>query len=145
MATAASAPPFIYTKPTIRIGDVTTGVEIQCSATHCRLGVDQDENTVETFCGVFTSYKAEKWVLEVTAANSYGTTGLWTLLRPLCGTIVEFGVLPANGTAISASNPEATGTGYLKGFDFIDADPGGASEVSIVLGIQGVPTFDSTP
>jgi len=139
--TAATAPPFIYTKPKIIIGDSTTGVQIECSATHVTLGPDQEENTVETFCGVFTSYKAEKWLLTVTGAVSYGTTGLWTLLRPLCGTLTPWSVQP-DQNAISVSSPEASGTGYLKGFPFIDADPGGASEVDIVLGIQGIPDFD---
>lgn len=141
MATTASAAPHIYTKPSIRLGDATTGVQVECSATHVTLAPDQDENTIETFCGTFTSYKAEKWLLTVTGAMSYGATGLWTLLRPLAGSLIEFAVTPDQG-AVSAANPEASGTGYLKGFAFIDADPGGGTETDIVLGVQGIPDFD---
>lgn len=133
------AGPYIVTKPYIQIGDTTTGFTIQCAATHVTLEPSQDENTVETFCGVFTSYKAEKWILTVTGAQSYGTAGL-EALRALTNTIVDFVVRPSDGV-IGPSNPEASGTGFLKGFPFINADPGGASEFDIVLGVQGVPTI----
>lgn len=134
------AGPFVYVKPYIRLGDPTTGFEIECAATHVTLGPDQSENTVETFCGVFTSYKAEKWILTITGAMSYGPNGLWQL-RSLVNSLIEFAVRPAVASAIGPSNPEAQGTGFLKGFPFIDADPGGATEADIVLGVQGIPTF----
>jgi len=138
--TVVNANPAIITKPYIHLGATGTGVEFACACTNLEMSPDQDEKTVETFCGVYTSYGAEKWIITATVAMSYGTTGVWNNLRALCNTTVPFEVRPATGVA-SPTNPAATGTGFVKAFPFISAAPGEASEVDIVIACQGVPTW----
>jgi len=134
--TAITAPPFTIQHPYVLLGDITTGLEVHCAGTHLTMEPSQDENTVETFCGVYTTYKAEKWTITFTVAMSYGTDGFWNQVRPLVGTVVSFAIRPDEGVA-SADNPELSGTAMLKAFPFIDADPGTPSEVDVVLGVQG--------
>lgn len=138
--TVVNAPPFVITKPLIKIGATGSGVEFECAGTNLTVAVDQDENTVETFCGSYTSYKAPKWTVTVTIAQSYGTSGSWTLIHPLCGTVQPFVIKPDTGTA-SVSNPAMSGTAIVKQLPFIDAAPGEASEIDLELAVQGQPTF----
>lgn len=136
--------PFILQKPKIElttIGGTPASVEIQCSANQVVAEPDQDETTVETFCGSYTSYKAEVWTITVTALQSYGTDGLWTKVRPLAGEVVEFVLLPDADAPVSVDNPEMSGTAIVKAFPFLDAAVGEASEFDLVLGVQGLPTF----
>jgi hypothetical protein len=140
---AVTAPPFIVTHPLIRLGDATTGVEIECAATNLDVNPDQDENTIETFCGSYTSYKAVKWTITVSVGQSYGTGGVWTLVQPMVGTTVPFEVQPDTAAA-SVDNPNMSGTALVKAFPFISAAPGEASEVDIVLAVQGDPDFGIT-
>lgn len=136
----ATSPPFIVQKPLIRLGATGQFVEIQCASTNLDIAVDQDENTVETFCGSYTSYKAAKWTVTVTVGQSYGTTGVWDLVKPMVGTIVPFAISPDVG-APSATNPVMSGNCLVKAFPFISAAPGEASEVDIELAVQGTPTW----
>lgn len=138
--TQVTAPPFIFTRPLIRLGTTGAGVEIECASTNLDVTVDQDENTVETFCGSYTSYKAEQWTVTVTIAQSFGANGAWTLIHPLCGTIVPFIIQPQLG-APSVDNPVMSGSVLVKALPFISAAPGEASEVDLVLAVQGQPTF----
>ena len=138
--TAITAPPFTLKHPVIKIGPTGTSVDIACPATHVDLTPDQSDNTVETFCGSYTTYKPAKWTLTATVAQSYGTTGTWNLLQPLMDTIQPF-VLQPDNTAASATNPVASGTAYVKAFAFIDGAPGEVSEIDIVLAVQGTPTW----
>jgi hypothetical protein len=141
--TAITEAPFIIQKPYIRLGPTATGVEIQCAGTHLVAAPDQDENTIETFCGSYTSYKAAKWTITVTIAMSYGANGAWGLIQPMCGTIVDFEIRPDVGTA-SEDNPVMSGQCLVKLLPFIDADPGTASEVDLELKVQGDPVFGIT-
>jgi hypothetical protein len=142
-ATAITEAPFIISKPYIRLGPTATGVEIQCAGTHLVAAPDQDENTIETFCGSYTSYKAAKWTITVTIAMSYGAAGAWGLIQPLCGTVVPFEIRPDIATA-SVDNPVMSGNCLVKLLPFIDADPGTASEVDLELKVQGDPVFGTT-
>ena len=136
-----TASPFVLVKPKISLGTAGTVVEFQCGANQVEAAPEQDENTVETFCGVFTTYKPENWTITVTALQSYGTNGLWTNVRPLCNTVQPFTLLPDAVAAISVSNPQMTGTAYVKGFPFLSAAVGEASEFDLELAVQGIPTF----
>jgi hypothetical protein len=139
--TTITAQPQFITSPYIQIGTTGSAVIFSAAASHVTLSPDQDENTVETFGGVYTSYKAEKWILEASIPMSYTvTTGAWTALRALANTVQPFEVRPSSAT-VGTSNPKATGSVYVKGFSFIDAGPGEASEVDLVFACQGVPTF----
>jgi hypothetical protein len=141
--TVVSAPPFIVVHPLVKIGPTGSAVEFECPATNLDTAVDQAENTTETFCGTYTSYKAPKWTITITVAQSYGADGTWTLLEPLVGTIVPFEIQP-DVAAPSIDNPNMSGTAMVKAFPFISAGPGAASEVDVVLAVQGEPTFGIT-
>ncbi len=139
--TVLSAPPFILTKPKLTLGATGSQVEYECSANNVDVAVDQDENTVETFCGTFTSYKPEVWTITVTVLMSYGTDGFWTTVRPLVGTVVPFTVLPDAALPVGPDNPEMTGNALVKAFPFLSGAVGEASEVDFVLAVQGAPAF----
>jgi hypothetical protein len=139
--TTISAQPQFITSPYIQIGTTGSAVIFGTVASHVSLTPSQDENTAETFGGVYTSYKAEKWLLEASIPMSYAvTTGAWAALRTLVNTVQPFEVRPSS-TTVGTSNPKATGNVYVKSFGFIDAGPGEASEVDLVFACQGVPTF----
>lgn len=138
--TQISAPPFVVDHPLIRLGATGSGVEVECAATNLDVTVDQDENTVDTFCGSYTSYKAPKWTITVTVAQSYGANGSWTLIHPLCGTVVPFQIQPDTAAA-SVDNPSMSGNALVKQLPFISSAPGEASEVDLELAVQGDPVF----
>ncbi len=135
-----TAPPFVLKHPIIKIGATGSSVDIACPATNITFDSDQDENTVETFCGTYVTYKPPKWTLTATVAMSYGTNGVWTLLQPMQNTIQPFVLLPDNAAA-SVSNPVASGTAYVRAFAFVDGAPGEVSEIDIILAVQGAPTW----
>jgi len=77
-----TAPPFIPVKPYLSVGTAPNLVTLICAAENVEVSPDQDENTVETFCGTYTSYKAEKWTITASSYMSYASTnGLWTARR----------------------------------------------------------------
>lgn len=137
--------PFILQKPTIALGPVATEVEIQCSANQVEAAPEQDETTVETFCGTYTTYKPEVWTITIGALQSFGDDGLWTLVRPLVGTTVPFRLLPDSRVAASVDNPQMEGMATVKAFAFLNAEVGEASEFDLELAVQGEPTFTTTP
>lgn len=138
--TAVAGAPFILDHPAVILGPTVSGVEISCAGTHLAATPDQSDNTIETFCGSFTTYKPPKWTVVFTVAQSYGTTGSWTLIHPLCGTVVPFVIKPDQATA-SVDNPVMSGTAVVKHLGFIDAAPGEASEIDLELAVQGDPVF----
>jgi hypothetical protein len=138
--TPVTAAPFILDHPLISIGPTGAAVEIECGATNLTVGVDQSDNTVETFCGSYTSYKAPKWTITVSIAQSYGAGGTWTLIHPMCGTVQPF-LLQPDTAAPSVDNPVMSGTALLKQLPFIDGAPGEASEIDLELAVQGDPVF----
>jgi len=139
--TPVTAPPFVPVKPLIQIGPTATAVDIACAAGELAVEVDQDETTTETFCGSYTTYKPEIWTATVTVFPSYGTAGLWNLLRPLVGTLQDFTILPDTSKAAGPDNPQMTGKCIVKAFPFYTGSPGEPTSFDIELAIQGVPTF----
>jgi hypothetical protein len=135
-----TAAPFFLDHPYIRLGPTGSGVDISCAGTNLTATADQDEATVETFCGSYTSFKAPKWTVTFTLAQSYGAGGTWTLIHPLCGTTVPFEIRPDQATA-SVDNPVMSGTAVVKQLPFIDGAPGEASEIDLELAVQGDPLF----
>lgn len=139
-------PPFIVQKPSILIGPTGSEVEIMCAANQLDITPEQDSNDVETFCGIFTSYKPEKWTCTITCVQSFGASdGLWNNLRPLCNTIQPFLITPDSRVAISADNVGMAGTAYITGFAYLTGAVGEASEFDLVLAVQGDPTFPIIP
>ena len=140
--TVVDAPPFVPVKPLIKIGATGSTVEIACAAGELAVEVDQDETTTETFCGVFTSYKPEVWTITITVFPSYGTNGLWTLLRPLVGTTQPFQIAPDAETPTgTADNPLMFGDALIKAFPFYTGTPGEPTSFDVELGVQGTPSF----
>jgi hypothetical protein len=139
-----TAPPFVPVKPKIRIGNGTTGVDIECAAGELVVEVEQDEATTETFCGTYTTYKAEVWTVTATVFESYGAAGLWNLVRPLVGVVQPFAILPDAAATVSADNPMMTGNCFVKAFPFFSGSPGEPTSFDLVLAVQGTPTFATT-
>lgn len=145
-ATPVSAAPFVPVKPLISI-DAGGGntVTFECAAESVEVAVEQDESTIETFCGTYTNYKPEQWTITASVFVSYGTVGLWNLLRPLVGSPARaFTFLPDAGSAVSADNPEMSGMAIVKAFPFYSGSPGEPTAFDVVLAVQGVPDFDTT-
>jgi hypothetical protein len=138
-----TAAPFIVQKPLIRLGSTGAFTEIQCAATNLSVTPAQDDNTVETFCGSYTSYKKTKWTITVTIALSYGTAGAWDNIHALANTVTNFAITP-DIAAPSVANPVMAGSVYVADIAFIDAAPGEASEVDLVLAVQGTPVWSTT-
>lgn len=139
------AEPFILNHPRITLdAGGATPVDIECSANEVHTNVSQDESTVDTFCGSFTSYKPEMWDVTVQGVQSFGADGLWTMVRPLVGTKVDFELLGDRDAAVSVDNPIMSGVVLVKAFPFIDAAVGEASEFDVVLAVQGDPVFGIT-
>jgi len=139
--TDVTAPPFIPVKPYLSVGAPANLVTLICAAENVDVTVDQDENTVATFCGTYTSYKAEQWTITASAYMSYNsTTGLWGALRPLVGTVTPFEFRP-DTAVVGVNNPKMTGNAVLKAFPFFSGGPGEPSAIDVVLAVQGVPVF----
>jgi hypothetical protein len=105
---SVTAIPFVLEHPHLHLGATGSMVDISCPGTNLVAEPSQDENTTTTFCGVYTSYKTPKWTITVTIAQSYGADGSWTLIQPLCGSIVPFELRPDVATA-SVDNPVMSG------------------------------------
>lgn len=139
-------PPFILQHPRITLNaDDAAPVDIECSANEVHTNVSQDETTVQTFCGTYTSYKAEVWDVTLAALGSYGDEGLWTLVRPLVGLTVPFELLPDSTAPVSVDNPLMSGMATVKAFPFIDGAIGEASSFDLVLAVQGEPEWATVP
>ena len=138
-------PPYILQHPRITLdAGAATPIDIECMANEVHTNVEQDENTIETFCGSYTTYKPEVWDLTVNAVESFGTDGLWTKVRPLVGTIVDVELLPDRDAAVSVDNPIWYGPGLVKAFPFIDGAIGEASEFDLIVAMQGTPQTSIT-
>jgi hypothetical protein len=144
-AVMVDSPPFILQKPTLKIGPPGSEVEFECGANQIEAAPEQDSNDVESFCGVYTSYKPEKWTVTIQALQSFGATGLWNNLRPLCNTTQPFLIVPDGRVPVSADNVAMSGSCYLAGFAYLSAAVGEASEFDLVLAVQGEPDFLETP
>jgi hypothetical protein len=138
--TAVAAAPFFLQRAFIQLGVSGSGTEVSCACTHLTATPDQDESTIDTMCGSYTSYKKPKWTITVSIAISYGADGAWTLIHPLCGSIVPFVLRPDEAVG-SIDNPVMSGEVLLKQLPFIDAAPGEASEVDLEMKVQGEPLF----
>lgn len=143
-AVVVTAAPFFPVKPLVKLGTTPATVEISCAGGDLVVAPEQDENEVETFCGTYKSYKAEKWTIVLTSYLSYGTTGLWNTVRPLVGTTVAFQLLPDAASAVSASNPKMSGTCRVKGIPFFSGGPGEPTSFELELAVQGTPLFETT-
>lgn len=143
--------PFIIDKPSLKILAAeapetvpAADVELQCTGRGLEVTVDQEETELTTFCGTYTTYGKERWTVLLQAYTSFGTAGLWTLVRPLVGHVVTFELLPQGDAAVSVSNPLMTGKAIVKAFPFLTGEQGDASEVDVEFAVQGEPEFLET-
>jgi hypothetical protein len=136
--------PYYMNHPKIVLGDPAgTPVELQCYANNIETNVDQDETVSKTFCGVYTSYGPEKWTIVLTVLQSFGVTGLWTLVSPMRGTVQPF-ALYADEAIPSVDNPVMAGTALVKAFPFLSGAVNEPSEFDLELAVQGEPSFGIT-
>ncbi len=137
--------PFIPKKPYIVIGTDPDTVQFECAAEDVTVEASQDENSIETFCGIYKSYKPAEWTATVSAYLSYGAEGLWNALHPLANTIVDVEIRPDNADPVSESNPSMTGPAYLADISFLSTAVGKPNAVDVVLAFQGEPTWSYVP
>lgn len=142
-ADVVTAPPFIPVRPIIKITSGANSVEFECAAESFEVNVDQDETTTETFCGTYTTYKAEVWTITGSVFASYGVAGLWNLLRPMVGLVTTFEFLPDAGAVQGPSNPKMSGTCIVKAFPFYSGAPGEPQAFDVVIAVQGIPSFST--
>jgi hypothetical protein len=136
-----AVPPYYMNHPNLILGDVATGVPLQCYANNIETNIDQDETTTKTFCGVYKSYGPETWTIVLTVVQSFGSDGLWTLVKPMVGTVVPFVLSPDEGV-VSVDNPVMSGTCLVKAFPFLSGAVNEPSEFDLELAVQGDPVFD---
>ena len=116
-------------------------MDIECAAGELAVEVEQEEATTETFCGTYTTYKAEVWTITATVYPSYGADGLWTLLRPFVGMAVPFSVVPDRDATVNVENPIMSGTAIVKAFPFYMGSPGEPTSFDVEIAVQGAPDF----
>lgn len=138
-------PPFVLIHPLISLDDGTNVVEFECGANQVVAEPSQDENTTETFCGTYTTYKPEVWTVTITALTSFGDAGVWNNLRPLVGKVCDLLIVPDSANPVSVDNVALSARALVKAFKYLDAAVGETSEFDLDLAIQGIPDFLETP
>jgi hypothetical protein len=134
--------PYFINHPKLEVSlDGTTAIAIDCSVNEVHTNVKQDENVIDTFCGSWTNYKQQVWDVTLHSVQSFDPTGVWTVLQPLVGKLVQFQVWPDKTIANSAANPIMFGSAMVKAIPFIDGKLGEASEFDVVLAVQGMPQW----
>ena len=97
-----------------------------------------------TFCGSFSTASAPEWEITFRVFQSFGTEGLWTVLHPLMGYVVDFEHTPDADAPISVDNPVMSGQLRVPYFSFLEGEEGLPSEFDIVFTVEGTPTFGIT-
>ena len=135
--------PHILTNPSLKIGPTATLKEVICTGHNVELSPEQDSNDYDSWCGGSVKvYGPEKWTLTLTSYQSFSTPdGLWTILHPLVGQIVDFELLPDSTLPVSATNPLAKGQVRVPAIAFLAGAINEASEITVEMPVQGVPQF----
>ncbi len=144
-AIIVDAPPFNPVIPYVQVGTAPDTVNFECAASDLEVSPDQDETTTTTFCGSYTTYKAETWTITATVYPSYGPDGLWNALRPLVGMVLPFEVRPSKDDPVSETNPSMTGVGIIKAFAFYMGATGEPKSFDLEIAVQGTPEWTYTP
>jgi len=135
--------PFVLNKPTVTID----GNDITCLCHQVTFAPDQDTNDYDTFCAHYTSYGPLKMTITLSMFVSYGTDGMWTILKPLENTVVTLTVTPAALPVVAGTvdNPTASAQVQVPGIPFMDAGVGEASDVDLDFVVQGNVTYTPVP
>ena len=133
-----TAAPYRAILPEITIGTS----DIKCHVRKIKLTPEQKYADVETFCNPGGQIPTTAtWTLELELLQSFGTDGIWNILRPLQGTQQTIVVYPGTGTTPAVANPEATFDAWIPNLPFLDASPGSTMPFSLTLSVIGVPIF----
>lgn len=141
--------PFVFNHPKLTLkptGGASAAFDLQCYANEIGDEVDQDSDDWQTFCATGTTYGPPQRKITGTFYVSYGADGLWHKLHALEGQTVDFALLPDGNAAVSADNPEMTGTVRIPAIPFIGGPvgPGKASTVDLELSVSS-PVWAEAP
>ncbi len=128
-AIIVDAPPFNPVIPYVQVGTAPDTVNFECAASDLEVSPDQDETTTTTFCGSYTTYKAETWTITATVYPSYGPDGLWARSVPSSGWSSPLRSARRKTIAVSETNPSMTGVGIIKAFGVLHGRDGRAEVV----------------
>lgn len=133
------ATPHLYVHPSVII-DTT---EVECHFQMVTLIPEVTWNSVETYCnpgGEAPGRTAWRGVMRV--RMSYGTDSAWSFFSARANQIADFTIMPAEGTAPSADNPEATFEAYVGTLPFIpDHEIGASATFDLEFRVIGEPVF----
>ena len=124
---------------------VLAETELSCYGRAFTTKPTQEINKYTTFCGKFSTAGTPEWEITFKVYQSFGTDGLWTVLYPLCGYVVDFTHQPDETAVISVDNPLMTGQCRVPYFSFLEGEEGQPSEFDLVFPVEGTPTFSTTP
>jgi hypothetical protein len=146
---AAEPKPLILTNAGLKIstdGTATGLVELACLVNHIELSPDVSVTTLETMCGSRDYPGVVKWSLIATIYQSFDPDATEEVLSAAValGTTI-FSVIGYRDQAVSATNPEWSGTVIAKPYSPINGDAGAASEVALEWSIEGTPTKTIVP
>ena len=111
--------------------DTPDPIHLKCAMRSVDHTGDETFEDVETFCNPGGEAPGlTKEALEVELLWSFGATGTFNVLKPFEYQLVTFAFLPSGAAAVSASNPELSGSVYVPFVPFIRAD--GVRKFSVV-------------
>lgn len=139
--------PQVFAKPKLVLDPDGTPIALECHANSLGDTVDQDSDEWETFCDNGTTYGPARRTITGTFYASYGTGGLWALLHPLEGTLVEFHMYPDADSAISVDNPVFYGEVRIPALPFMGrgVQPGKTATIDLELPVTGATFGITTP
>lgn len=148
--------PYIYRDPSLTMRLTVPGtdpfVELKCFYRSVGLNPDQEIVDVPTTCNPRGQQPGlVQWTITFDLQLSFGaladpdTVGSWNVLRQWSGLQVDFILLPKDDTAISESNPAATGVAWAPVIPFTLGEVGQPSYFEVAFNVIGEPVFDTTP
>lgn len=120
-------------------------VGLRCAGRLIRHTINQEFDDVETFCNPGSEAPGtarHSWNIEL--MQSFGPNGLYDQLAPLAGQAVLYAFQVQRSVAISATNPEFSGTLYVPEVPVVDANVKGYSIVTLEFKMTGPPAKNDT-
>jgi len=129
--------PLILTNAGLKI----SGTELACAVNHIEISPDVNITTLDTMCGSRDYPGTVKWSLIATLYQSFDASGPEAILSAAVagGVAVPFVVTPYRDKAVSATNPQWSGTVIPRPYAPINGDAGNASEIALEWSIVGAP------
>ena len=123
---------------------VLAETELSCYGRAFTTKPEQEISKYTTFCGKFSTAGTPEWEITFKVFQSFGAEGLWTVLSPLAGYVVDFTHQPDHDAPISVDNPKMSGQARVPYFSFLEGEEGKPSEFDLVFTVEGTPTFSIT-